>query len=127
MIRRLFAVLLSVAGMAGCQVGREFEPSVVEAAPVWGPSARVPSRTVADEADPEWWRALGDPELTALVTRLADQNLDLKAATERVVQNAAQRQVIASRALPNIEGQSIDFYNRPSQNGISSEIGRAHV
>lgn len=120
MIRRLLAVLLSAAWLAACQVGQDFEPPSVAAAPAWGPTARAPSRAVADEADPDWWRALGDPQLTALITRLADQNLDLKAATERVVQNAAQRQVIASRALPNIEGQSIDFYNRPSQNGISS-------
>ncbi|MBE7198492.1 MAG: efflux transporter outer membrane subunit [Parafilimonas terrae] len=113
-------MLLATVSLAGCQVGPTFEPPVVAAPAAWGPTPKAPSRPIPEESDPDWWQAFRDPLLTDLIERLAAQNLDLKAATERVVQGAAQREVVASRGLPHIEGQSIDFYNRTSRNSFST-------
>ena len=84
------------------------------------PTRGVPSRTTQGdgEVDPRWWRSFGDAELTSLVERVAAQNLDLKTAAERVIQAGAQRRIVASQALPHVEGQSLTTYNRGSPNGI---------
>lgn len=75
------------------------------------------SRTVEAAVDTTWWKSFRDSELSSLVERLADQNLDLQTAAERVVQSVAQRHVAAAQGLPHIEGQSSNTYNRASPNG----------
>ena len=117
-----FALSLAVLALAGCA------PDVPAGAPVavavperFGaePTRGVPSRTEQGaEVDPRWWRGFGDAELTSLVDRVASQNLDLKTAAERVIQAGAQRRIVASQALPHVEGQSLTTYNRGSPNGI---------
>jgi NodT family efflux transporter outer membrane factor (OMF) lipoprotein len=80
----------------------------------------VSSRTVEGAVDIAWWKSFRDSQLSSLVERLAAQNLDLKTATERVIQSVAQRQVAVSQGLPHIDGESSSTYNRASPNGILS-------
>lgn len=112
--------LVSLGILGGCEVGPTYAPPIVNAPAAWETLPKVPSRTVPEEAAPDWWRTFRDPQMTALIEQLAAQNLDLMAATERVIQGRAQRQVVASRGLPRIDGQSLDFYNRTSRNGIGT-------
>lgn len=122
MTGRLALGLVAALLLAGC--APELAPSTPAAVAVperWGPEPTrgVRSRTVTDEAvDPRWWHGFADAELSALVDRVATQNLDLKTAAERVIQARAERHVAASRGLPHIEGQSLDTYNRGSRNGV---------
>lgn len=117
----LASLLLLAPWLAGCDTDAVMQPSVALATPpAWGPEPTVGSRTVAGDPDAEWWRGFHDAELSSLVDRLAAQNLDLKTAAERVVQAGAQRRVVAAQELPHVEGQSIDTYNRASQNGTAS-------
>ena len=102
-------------------MGPDFHPPAVPAPGVWGPvRTDVPSRTVAGDVDVAWWERFDDEELTSLVARLVAHNLDLKTAAERVVQGRAQRQVVASQALPQLDEQSQYTRNRQSPNGFIS-------
>lgn len=93
--------------LAGCTVGPDFQPPDPGAPNGWGPvRTDVRSRTSPDEADPRWWTQLGDPVLSSLVDRIAAQNLDVQAAAERVLQARAQRTVVASQGLPQLNARS---------------------
>jgi NodT family efflux transporter outer membrane factor (OMF) lipoprotein len=121
LVRCLSGPTLAV-GLIGCTVGpdyqspevrEEYRRSVLD-------GEGVLSRTVKGAVDITWWKSFRDVELSSLVERAAAQNLDLKTATERVIQSVAQRQVAVSQALPHIEGQSSTTYNRQSPNGTLS-------
>lgn len=108
--------------LAGCAPDVAAPPAATVTPPDhWGPEPTrgVRSRAVAEEAaDPRWWRTFGDAELSALVDRVAVQNLDLETAAERILQARAERRVATSQGLPHVEGQSLATYNRGSPNGI---------
>ena len=113
--------LLALVSLAACTVGPDFHPPVVDSPPLWGPvSADVPSRTVAGEVDVQWWLRFRDPVLSSLVDRLVAQNLDLRTAAERIVQNRSQRQVAASQGLPRVNEQSQYNRNRISTRGLGA-------
>jgi NodT family efflux transporter outer membrane factor (OMF) lipoprotein len=109
-------------GLTGCTVGSDYQS--LEMKEVSRRSALndggVPSRTVEGAVDIAWWKSFRDAQLSSLVERLVAQNLDLETAAERVIQSMAQRQVAASRGLPQIDGQSSSAYNRQSPNGTLS-------
>jgi len=106
-------------GLIGCTVGPNYQSPEVreETKPSALDGESVPSRTVPGAIDITWWKSFRDVELSLLVERLVAQNLDLKTAAERVIQSVAQRRIAVSQALPHIEGQSLDTYNRQSPNG----------
>ena len=109
--------------LAGCTVGPDFRPPDPGAPASWGPvRADVRSRTNTDEADPQWWTRFNDPLLSSLVARIAAQNLDLQTAAERVLQGRAQRQVVASQGLPQINGRSSYEHTRISPTGNPAAI-----
>ncbi len=111
---RSLAAWLCFALLTACTVGPDFHAPVLSAPTVWGPERTdVMSRTVNTEIDPAWWTTFHDPMLTALVSRLVRQNLDLKAATERVLQGRAQTQVVRSQGLPHLNGE--EQYQRDGQ------------
>jgi outer membrane protein, multidrug efflux system len=56
----------------------------------------------ADPAVANWWAMLGDPELTALIDRAVNANLDLKIASSRVLEARAARRVTRADLLPGI-------------------------
>src|ERR1700760_4879992 len=99
-------------GLTGCTVASDYQS--LEMKEVSRRSALneggVPSRTVEGAVDIAWWKSFRDAQLSSLVERLVAQNLDLETAAERVIQSMAQRQVAASRGLPQIDGQSSSTY-----------------
>ena len=118
------ALLLLLLAASGCPVGPDFHPPTVAAPAVWGPERDdVPSVPVAADVQPDWWRSFNDPALSALVDRLVASNLDLRAAAERVLQGRAQRRVVASQGLPQINARSDDRRIRVSPTGpVSLEV-----
>lgn len=120
--RRVLAVWVGAA-VSACTVGPDFHPPDAKAPSVWGPERTdVPSRTIAADVNPQWWSSFNDPELSSLVDRLVAQNLDLKAAAERILQGRAQRQVVAAQGLPHLDEQSSYKQNRGSPTGFLSLI-----
>ena len=120
-VRRL--AWAAALALAGCTVGPDFRPPDPGAPAGWGPvRADVPSRTNADEVDPQWWTRFNDPLLSSLVGRIAAQNLDLQTAAERVLQARAQREVVASQGLPRVNGRSSYERTRISPTGNPAAI-----
>ena len=107
--------------LGGCTVGPSFKQPVVDAPPAYAATAGdVASHTIAGAVDTQWWDAFHDAELSALVGRLARQNLDLQQAAERIRQARAERQVAASQGLPHLGGNATALRQRVSKNGTAS-------
>ncbi|MGI4747737.1 MAG: efflux transporter outer membrane subunit [Janthinobacterium lividum] len=116
---RLRTAILAL-GLAGCTVGPDFvRPADTAPTRWWGQSTQPGTTEVTYGAmvDAKWWTRFEDPVLTALVDRLAKQNLDLRQAAERVQQGRAQRQVVASEGLPHVDGRGSYERMRSSPNG----------
>ena len=106
-----------LAMLPGCAVGPRFVRPQVPVAPAFADQPTdVASRTFGGAVDTAWWRRFDDPELTALVGRLAAQNLDLQAAAERIVQARAQRRVTAAQGLPRLDASGRFIRQRESPN-----------
>jgi NodT family efflux transporter outer membrane factor (OMF) lipoprotein len=118
-MRRLAVCVTLLLG--GCTVGPNFERPKIEMAAAYSDEPQdVGSRTYGGAVDTAWWTSFGDTELTALVDRLAKQNLDLQQAAERVRQARAQRTIAASQGLPHAEGDAKYTRKRQSANGEAS-------
>ncbi|WOJ90380.1 efflux transporter outer membrane subunit [Methylocapsa polymorpha] len=94
------------AGLAACAVGPDYH---VPETPVpdgflhsTGFSSNSSQSSTADLA--EWWRALHDPELDALIVRAIGANPDVEIALTRLQEARTQEIVVTSEALPVLEG-----------------------
>ena len=111
--------------MAGCTVGPDFEhpktatPDVFERTQ----TAQASSRTVEADFKPDWWTLFDDPVLNALEKRLADDNLDVAAASARLRQSRAEQRVAGAAGLPTLDGAASYNRERGSENGILSLLG----
>lgn len=124
-IRAALLGLLSGALLAGCTVGPNFQrPSV--AAPsdfTRATNAQAPSRPVEATLAPHWWALLGDPELVALESRLATDNLDVRAASARLLQSRAGMRIAGADQYPMISSSASYYREQASPNGIVSLLG----
>ena len=131
MTARLFSIrpvlpgLLCAAALAGCTVGPNFQPPHVAAPSDFtrAKQAQAPSRPVEATLAPAWWSLLGDPELVALESQLATDNLDVQAATARLLESRAGLRIAGADQYPTLD--SAASYNREqaSPNGIVSLLG----
>src|SRR6185295_8591830 len=116
LLLRSTSVIALALGIAGCEtpipqvlapqhVPSNFTAPTARTAPVW-PSAN-------------WWAGFGSTEMTGLITTAQTSNLDLAAATARVLQAEAQSEISGSALFPslNLEGSA----NR-SRNGTGGVI-----
>src|SRR5438094_7146980 len=93
-----FALVLG-ASLTGCAVGPKYHRPTVELQPFHN-APSIETRTTSLPAPPldQWWTGFRDPELTRIVKRALDDNLDLAAAMTRVQQaRAAARGAGAQR------------------------------
>ncbi|MFL5281788.1 MAG: efflux transporter outer membrane subunit [Rhodopila sp.] len=111
----------------GCTVGPDFQRPKWAAPESWfsGPrqnvmkvSARTLSTPDADPVDVAWWSLFDDPKLTAMVQRVAGENLDVQIAASRVDQARAQLGIAQSAQFPNLNGNVSYVRQHASNNGI---------
>jgi NodT family efflux transporter outer membrane factor (OMF) lipoprotein len=100
-ILRLGLVLALGASVTGCAVGPKYHRPTTNLQPFHN-AAYIESRTASLPAPPldQWWTGFRDPELTRIVKRALDQNLDLAAAMTRVQQARAAAQGAGARRMP---------------------------
>jgi NodT family efflux transporter outer membrane factor (OMF) lipoprotein len=124
-IRPVLLALLSGAMLAGCTVGPDFQRPKVAAPSDFtrADHAQAPSRPVEATLAPEWWSLLGDPELVALESRLATDNLDVQAASARLLQSRAGLRIAGAEQYPMIGGAASYNREQASPNGIVSLLG----
>lgn len=71
-----------------------------------------------------WWRQFRDPKLCSLIERVAEDNLDVRVASERLWESRAQRNAAAAALLPTINSSAQYTRQLMSQNGLIA-LGRA--
>ena len=100
-LRMGFALALG-ATLTGCAVGPKYHRPTVNLQPFHN-APSIETRTSSLSAPPldQWWTGFRDPELTQIVKRALDQNLDLAAAMTRVQQARAAAQGAGARRTPS--------------------------
>ncbi len=117
--------------LTGCTLGPDFTSPDTATPATWfterPKQAATPSRTVSDPIDPAWWRLFGDPQLTALVERVAAANLDVRLAAIRIDQSRAERGIVASAQYPAVNGNASYVRQQASNRGVFSQLGNNAV
>src|SRR6266851_8887692 len=116
-----FYILLAfVALVEGCSVGPRYKAPTPTIRPFHNPA---PMRADGAPAPPldTWWERFGDRELTRIVQRALDQNLDLAASVTRVEQARAAAREAGARLKPSgaLNAQSTSF-----RQSLESPFGR---
>ncbi|HLY43741.1 MAG TPA: efflux transporter outer membrane subunit [Terracidiphilus sp.] len=107
-----FALALG-ASVTGCAVGPNYQRPSVKLQPFHN-APSIETRTASLPAPPldQWWTGFHDPELTRIVQRALDQNLDLAAAMVRVQQARAAARGAGAQRLPagNLNASTTTLY-----------------
>jgi NodT family efflux transporter outer membrane factor (OMF) lipoprotein len=115
--------LLGLLLAAGCmKVGPDYTPPKKDIPPSW--------RHAGDPALPrsganltQWWTVFGDPQLTSLIERAGQGNLDLKAAVARVKQARAQLGVVTGELYPSLSVDAGASRQQASKTSLSNPTG----
>jgi NodT family efflux transporter outer membrane factor (OMF) lipoprotein len=113
------SLIAGVAGLAllsGCAVGPDYEKPDVPAPKEFSGASGAPTIDPA-----QWWRALGDQELDALVERAVAANPDIEIALTRLQEARTQEAVLLGEALP--EAGAAGAMGR----GTGSDVTRGRV
>jgi NodT family efflux transporter outer membrane factor (OMF) lipoprotein len=105
--------------LATCGCGSVPHPAPLPSTEVPARFAEAPDAAPTGEADlSAWWKLFGDPELSRLVDRALDANLDLAQTAERI-EEARQDEVVAGAArLPTLNGDAGASRQRISEHAI---------
>ncbi len=116
---RIRLPLAALLLLGACTMGPDFErPKPPEMPKAWDDA------TLSQPLRPDWWAIFDDAELTALEQRVANANLDVQAATLRLAESRAQRQVAAAAGLPTVNGNAIYQHIKPSAKGPFGAISQ---
>src|SRR5881227_1090780 len=90
------------ASMTGCAVGPKYHRPTVNLQPFHN-APSIETRTASLPSPPldQWWTGFHDPELTRIVKRALDDNLDLAAAMTRVQQARAAARGAGAQRMPS--------------------------
>ncbi len=124
-IRAIILTILACLVMAGCTVGPNFERPQSPTPEVFDrtQAAQAASKPVQAPLAPDWWSLFNDPVLNGLEQQLADANLDVAAASARLLQSRAQRRVVGAAQMPTLDAAASYNRERGSENGVLSLLG----
>ncbi len=97
-MRKLLAFSMLSLAITGCMIGPDYKRPVVETPPAW----RLTDSEAQETANTAWWQQLGDPVLNNLIASAVKENINLKVATARVDQFAANYGVVRADLYPQI-------------------------
>ena len=96
------AALLLGAALSACTVGPDYRRPDVEIPATW----RLGSTEARQISNVAWWDQFRDPTLSDLVRTSLANNMDVKVATARVEQAAAQYGIVRSAQLPQVDANA---------------------
>src|SRR5437660_7769229 len=101
-ILRMSLALALGASLSGCAVGPKYHRPAVDLQ-AFHNAPSIETRAASLPAPPldQWWTGFRDPQLTRIVKRALDQNLDLAAAMTRVQQAHAAARGAGAQRLPS--------------------------
>jgi len=119
---------LALLGLSACSVGPDFTPPKAEAPPAWSGAAAKDGQNasgvvVASSEAADWWKSFNDAELTSLIDRARDSNLDLQQAGLRIEEARAQLVAVGARDLPTASFDNSYARSRLSKNGALDLFG----
>ena len=121
---RVGSVLALAATLTGCAVGPKYQRPTAKLQPFHNaPSIEARSTSLPAPPLDQWWIGFRDPELTRIVQRALDQNLDLAAAVTRVQQARAAAQGAGARRLPSgsLNASTTSLYQ--TTEGMTGRLG----
>jgi NodT family efflux transporter outer membrane factor (OMF) lipoprotein len=99
MIMLLFCLL----AITGCTAGPDYHPQDANTPLAWT-GTTTPIKATSAYADLiQWWTGFNDPNLTSLVERAINTNLDLRQAETRIRQARAVRSIAAGGLWPTVD------------------------
>jgi NodT family efflux transporter outer membrane factor (OMF) lipoprotein len=114
---RALAALAAVAASSGCILTTELPDPALDV-PQGYREAKLASAEAATPAL-DWWRGFRSRELTTLMEEAQTVNLDIAAATARLVQADAQARMTGAALLPSLSGGGQETYSRTSGSSAS--------
>jgi NodT family efflux transporter outer membrane factor (OMF) lipoprotein len=114
-----------VATSAGCILTKDIPDPALEI-----PGRYKDARPASSGAPPtlDWWRAFRSSELTTLMEEAQTVNLDIAAATARLIQADAQARIVGAALLPTLNFNGQEAYSRTSGSSASGlSIGGREV
>jgi NodT family efflux transporter outer membrane factor (OMF) lipoprotein len=125
-----FALLASFAALPGCTVGPNYRgaPEVAGGAGHANAFVRAPATGIASAHAPsQWWNALGDAQLNALIDAALAHNQNLHAAQARLRESRAQLQQQRAEALPTVSADAAALRVRqPDLSGLQASQTNAN-
>ncbi|MGO3927374.1 efflux transporter outer membrane subunit [Rhodopseudomonas pseudopalustris] len=114
---RMVAASALVVGAGGCILTKDLPDPALDLPPRY----KAAALTTAD-APPalDWWRGFRSPELTQLMEEAQTVNLDIAAATSRILQADAQARITGAALLPSLTGNSSGSQNKTSGSNVSN-------
>jgi multidrug efflux system outer membrane protein len=119
---------IAVGWAVGCEVGPNYAPPKQPMPRQWvAPPTTQASIIVQQPFEIErWWTTFNDPELDSLIRRAIAANLDLRAATERVIQARASLGITTSNFFPTASATGGYSRSFSAQGGTGGVKPRAH-
>ena len=102
-MRALFLLFLSCL-LVACATGDPYAPPETALPAMWSDPGHA--ETHDKKINAAWWKKFNDPLLNKLVTRMQENNLDLKLAAARVQEARALRQSASSDFFPHISAHA---------------------
>jgi len=122
---RWLAALCVVASSAGCILTQDLPDPALDV-----PGGYKAGRLTDPDAPPtlDWWRGFRSPELTTLMEEAQKVNLDIAAATSRILEADAQARIAGAALLPSLSSGGQESYTRTSGSSASGlSIGGREV
>ena len=94
--------------LSSCMLGPDFKPPELKLANQWTeptPPA-LEAATLAEHDLAQWWTIFNDPQLTSLIERAIQANLDLKIAASRIRQARAAMTIAGANLGPAVDGSA---------------------
>jgi len=102
--------------ITGCTLGPDYQrPEVLVPAQHRAAEPSAPGKEAKSLADIEWFALFQDERLQALVQTALENNYDVRIATARVLEAAAQLGVTRSFLLPTVDGEAAVARDRVSE------------
>src|SRR5437016_14079305 len=121
---RMGLALALGASLTGCAVGPKYHRPTANLQPFHN-AVSIETRTASLPAPTldQWWTGFRDPELTRIVKRALDENLDLAAAMTRVQQARAAARGAGAQSPPsgNLYASTTTLYQ--STEGMTGRLG----
>ncbi len=104
----LHALVLASLGACASYSGITSESQMLDAKALGLSANAAPDASQAGAIDPQWWRALGDDQLNALVDKALASSPSLRSAQARIARLQAGRDAVHGAGLPQV-GASADL------------------